>query len=106
MERQVEGDAAAKGGVDGAADDVAALQKEAANLEWKLEGKQGMKKALAGLLKILQDHPNKLDLPEDEKEARVKLVRYVVWTLRLSSSEGWMVSGTRWRPVPKTGDVS
>ena len=54
-------------------DDIESLKKEAAKLEWKLTGKAGIKKAVGDLLKVLQDHPNKLDLPDDEKDARTKL---------------------------------
>lgn len=72
MERLIEG--AEEGTETGAHDDdIEAIKTEASKLEWSLEGKQGLKKALAGLLKVLQAHPNKLDLPDDEKEARLKL---------------------------------
>ena len=54
-------------------DDIETLKSAASKLEWKLTGKAGIKKALGDLLKVLQDHPKKFDLPDDEKEARAKL---------------------------------
>lgn len=54
-------------------DDIEALKKASANLEWKLTGKAGIKKAVGDLLGVLQAHSNALDLPEDSKEARAKL---------------------------------
>jgi hypothetical protein len=54
-------------------DDMKALQKEVAKLDWNTSSKAGLKAAAVSLTKVLQNHTKQFALPENDKEAIQKV---------------------------------
>lgn len=81
-------DEAAKGGVAPSAevdDATASLVDKANKLEWSLDNKKGMQAAANKLLEILTDA--KVDVPSDEKDAKMKVGAVLVSNRTLSPGE-------------------